>query len=118
MTLGKHREAIRKALEQEIDVLKKCNSPNIVSYFGSCSKEDQLWILMDFCACGSIKDVMKSTLETLDEVQLAFVCTETLKGLIYLHNMKIIHHDIKAGNLLLTEKGEVKLGFYYLFYFI
>ena len=66
--------------------------------------------MMDYCGCGSIKDVMKKTKETLNEPQLSFVCAETLKGLIYLHNMKIIHHDIKAGNLLLTERGEVKLA--------
>ena len=71
---------------------------------------------MDYCACGSIKDVMKIAKSTLNETQLGFVCAETLKGLLYLHNMKIIHHDIKAGNLLLNEVGDVKLGTLFLIY--
>lgn len=65
---------------------------------------------MDYCAAGSIKDIMKITLETLDEDQLAYVCCETLKGLFYLHKNNIIHLDIKAANILITAEGEIKLG--------
>ena len=73
---------------------------------------------MDYCAAGSIKDVMKAARVTLNETQLGFVCAETLKGLLYLHNMKIIHHDIKAGNILLNEAGDVKLGIFDYFSFL
>ncbi len=66
---------------------------------------------MDCCGVGSVKDLMKVTLETLDEDQISYITQETLKGLSYLHHtMKIIHHDIKAANILLTVDGNVKLG--------
>ena len=51
---------------------------------------------MEHCACGSVKDLIKINLETLSEEQLAFVCCETLKGLVHLHSINIIHHDIKV----------------------
>lgn len=92
----KLKEETSLSLQQEIDVLKILKSPQIVLYFGTCIVPGQLWILTQYCACGSIKDIMKATLETLNEAQLAYVCTETLKGLLYLHSMKIIHHDIKV----------------------
>ena len=38
--------------------------------------------MMDLCSCGSVKDIMKATMETLNEIQIAYVCSETLKGLI------------------------------------
>lgn len=65
---------------------------------------------MDCCGVGSVKDLMKMTLETLEEEQIAYVCRETLKGLLYLHSMNIIHCDVKAANIMLTIDGQVKLG--------
>ncbi|EDR21492.1 hypothetical protein EDI_062060 [Entamoeba dispar SAW760] len=99
------------ALKSEIDILKKCRSPNVVSYYGTIKiDENTLWILMDMCGVGSVKDLMKKTMENLNEQQLRYVLNETLKGLVYLHSIKIIHHDIKAGNILLTNEGKVKLA--------
>lgn len=46
----------------------------------------------------------------LTEPQIRYVCHEMCKGLAFLHKMKVIHRDLKAGNVLLTLDGEVKLG--------
>lgn len=65
---------------------------------------------MDYCAGGSVKDVINLTLEVLDENQIAEVLVNTLKGLVYLHQQNIIHLDMKAGNIMLTEDAQVKIG--------
>ena len=46
----------------------------------------------------------------LTEPQIRVVCKQTLEALVYLHDNKIIHRDLKAGNILLTLDGDVKLG--------
>lgn len=46
----------------------------------------------------------------LTEPQIRVVCKQTLDALVYLHENKVIHRDLKAGNILLTLDGDVKLG--------
>ncbi|KYQ92240.1 putative protein serine/threonine kinase [Tieghemostelium lacteum] len=104
------KQAEAQSLQNEINILKNCKSPNVVSYFGSLHDENNVWILMDFCALGSIRDIIESTEKTLNESQIAFVVKNTLQGLIYLHTQAIIHRDVKAANILLSDQCEVKIA--------
>ena len=46
----------------------------------------------------------------LREDEIGAICSDALCGLEYLHSFGRIHRDVKAGNVLLTETGTVKLG--------
>ncbi|KAJ7943326.1 Protein kinase superfamily protein [Quillaja saponaria] len=94
----------------EIEMLQQCSHPNVVRYLGSYQGEEYLWIVMEYCGGGSVADLMNVTEEPLEEYQIAYICRETLKGLDYLHSIFKVHRDIKGGNILLTEQGDVKLG--------
>ncbi|XP_024989734.1 serine/threonine-protein kinase 24 isoform X2 [Cynara cardunculus var. scolymus] len=94
----------------EIEMLQQCSHPNVVRYLGSYQGEEYLWIVMEYCGGGSVADLMNVTDEPLEEYQIAYICKEALKGLSYLHSIFKVHRDIKGGNILLTEQGEVKLG--------
>ncbi|EOD17487.1 putative Serine/threonine-protein kinase [Emiliania huxleyi CCMP1516] len=95
---------------REIEMLKACASDNIVRYYSSFTRGSELWIVMEFCAGSSLCDVMEARSRCLTERQIGAVLAETLAGLSYLHSLNKIHRDIKAGNLLLTEDGTVKLA--------
>lgn len=66
--------------------------------------------MMEYCGGGSVSDLIKIRKETLTERQIASVCASALKGLHYIHSINKIHRDIKAGNILLTTRGEAKLA--------
>jgi len=94
----------------EIKIMKQCRSPYIISYYGSYFKDNELWIVMEYCGAGSVSDLMRITDKTMNEDQIAVILKDALKGLLYLHSKRKIHRDIKAGNILLNNKGEGKLA--------
>lgn len=97
-------------MQKEIDILRKCHSPYVVSYRGSFAKDGDLWVCMDYCAAGSVADLMTICELTLLEDEIADVAAATLLGLEYLHSIRLIHRDLKAGNILLAEDGAAKLA--------
>merc|ERR1719192_3206097 len=93
-------EADTSTLKKEIEILKQCDSPHIVKYLGSYRKDKNVWIVMEYCGAGSAADLMTICNRVLTEPEVAVICKETLEGLAYLHDKKLIHRDIKAGNIL------------------
>uniref|UniRef100_A0A674ARP3 Mitogen-activated protein kinase kinase kinase kinase n=1 Tax=Salmo trutta TaxID=8032 RepID=A0A674ARP3_SALTR len=81
-------------IQQEIFMVKECMHHNIVAYFGSYLCRDKLWICMEYCGGGSLQDIYHVT-GPLSELQIAYVCRETIQGLGYLHSKGKMHRDIK-----------------------
>uniref|UniRef100_A0A8C2JBJ1 non-specific serine/threonine protein kinase n=1 Tax=Cyprinus carpio TaxID=7962 RepID=A0A8C2JBJ1_CYPCA len=94
----------------EIDILASCDHPNIVKLLDAFYYESKLWILIEFCGGGAVDAVMLELERPLTEPQIRVVCKQTLDALQYLHDSKVIHRDLKAGNILLTLDGDVKLA--------
>lgn len=94
----------------EIEILASCNHDNIVKLLDAFYYESKLWILIEFCAGGAVDAVMLELERPLTEPQIRVVCKQTLDALLYLHENKVIHRDLKAGNILLTLDGQVKLA--------
>eukprot|EP00002_Diphylleia_rotans_P021601 TRINITY_DN4202_c0_g1_i2.p1 TRINITY_DN4202_c0_g1~~TRINITY_DN4202_c0_g1_i2.p1 ORF type:complete len:548 (-),score=110.14 TRINITY_DN4202_c0_g1_i2:6-1649(-) len=98
-------------VQKEINILKRLSHPNIVSYYGCCNvSKQELWILMEYCNVGSVRDFMDMWPEPLNEDQIATILAHTIAGLAYLHDNKIAHRDIKAANILLDGQGRSKIA--------
>ncbi|VDK21771.1 unnamed protein product [Anisakis simplex] len=94
---------------KEVSFLKNISHPNIVDYRACYLKEYTCWLVMEYCI-GSAADIVEVHRHPLHECEIAAIIDQTLCGLAYLHNAGRIHRDIKAGNILLTDRGLVKLG--------
>uniref|UniRef100_A0AC35GGS4 Non-specific serine/threonine protein kinase n=1 Tax=Panagrolaimus sp. PS1159 TaxID=55785 RepID=A0AC35GGS4_9BILA len=95
---------------KEITIMQQCDSCYVVKYYGSYFENSDLWIVMEYCGAGSVSDIMRLRRKTLDELEMGAIIRDTLLGLSYLHSLKKIHRDIKAGNILLNLQGHAKLA--------
>lgn len=106
---GKQSSEKWQDIVKEVKFLKLCNHKNTISYKGCHLKDHTAWLVMEYCV-GSASDILEVHKKPLREVEIAAICQDALQGLRYLHGNGRIHRDVKAGNVLLTEDGTVKLA--------
>ncbi|XP_059090502.1 serine/threonine-protein kinase Tao-like [Tigriopus californicus] len=94
---------------KEIRFLRRLQHPNCISYQGCYLKENTVWLVMEYCL-GSASDIIEVHKAPLLEEEISAICAGCLAGLSYLHCQSRIHRDIKAGNILLTDQGCIKLA--------
>ncbi|XP_072204565.1 serine/threonine-protein kinase 10 isoform X1 [Excalfactoria chinensis] len=94
----------------EIEILATCDHPHIVRLLGAFYWDGKLWIMIEFCPGGAVDATMLELDRGLTEPQIQVICRQMLEALHYLHSKKIIHRDLKAGNVLLTQDGDIKLA--------
>uniref|UniRef100_A0A6Q2YTN4 non-specific serine/threonine protein kinase n=1 Tax=Esox lucius TaxID=8010 RepID=A0A6Q2YTN4_ESOLU len=106
---GKQSNEKWQDIIKEVKFLQKLRHPNTIEYKGCYLREHTAWLVMEYCL-GSASDLLEVHKKPLQEVEIAAITHGALQGLAYLHSHNMIHRDVKAGNILLTEPGQVKLG--------
>ena len=98
-----------RSIEREIETMEPLEHPNIVSYLGCERKEFSISILLEYISGGSIGSVLRKH-GKFEEPVVSSLTRQTLEGLSYLHNVGILHRDLKADNILLDIDGTAKIS--------
>jgi len=100
-----------KLLVTEINIMRTCHHENIIEYIDSYVVNNHLWVVMEFMGAGCLTDILEQYGPIqMTENQISRVCNETIKALQYVHAQHRIHRDIKSDNILLNERGEIKIA--------
>ncbi len=98
----------QRQIVREIRAVARFNLPNIVTYYHHFSENDLLFLVMEYCPGGSLRDVLARKKVTDSE---ALAWTQTLtEVLATVHKAGVIHHDIKPDNILFSENGTIKVS--------
>jgi mitogen-activated protein kinase kinase kinase len=97
------------ALQREMGLLRELHHENIVQYLGSNSEDNYLNIFLEYVPGGSVATLL-SNYGVFEESLIRNFVRQILQGLKYLHEQNIIHRDIKGANVLVDNKGCIKIS--------
>ena len=99
----------KQKLISEIKIHKSLHHPNIVNFEHYFEDSENVYLLIEICQNQTLNDLLKRR-KKLTELEVQCYTIQIIKALKYLHNHRIIHRDLKLGNLFINEKMELKVG--------
>ncbi|CAG8729463.1 24570_t:CDS:10, partial [Gigaspora rosea] len=103
------KKSMLDALQREITLLEELQHENIVQYLGSQYEKETFNIFLEYVPGGSVA-TMLNNYGPLEEPLIQSFVRQILQGLNYLHEKDIIHRDIKGANILVDNKGIIKIS--------
>ena len=92
----------------EVKIYENLNHPNIIKYIFSEQISSYYFLYLEYIPGGSIKNMIEQ-FGGFNEILIKKYTKQILSGLKYLHDKKIIHRDIKCANILIGNRGMIKL---------
>ena len=105
----------------ENDILNELDNPYIVKVYGAFEADGKIHIVMDFLSNGDLSYFIKTNFPLKDDI-IRFYSAEIVLFFEYMQSKKLVHRDLKPQNIMIDEKGHLKvidfgtvrkLGYYY-----
>lgn len=93
----------------EIRIHRSMHHQNIVGFEHFFEDAENVYILLEICQNQTLNDMVKRR-KRLTELEAQCYAVQIISALKYLHSHRVIHRDLKLGNLFLTDKMQIKIG--------
>ena len=93
----------------EIKIHRSIKHNNVCHFQHFFEDSENVYILLELCQNQSMNELLKRR-KRLHELEVQCYTAQIIAALKYLHSHRIIHRDLKLGNLFLNDKMEIKLG--------
>lgn len=102
-------EKTRKKLLSEIQIHKSMKHINIVQFIDCFEDDTNVYILLEMCPNGSLMELLKSR-RLVSEPEVRFFMTQICGAVKYMHSRRVIHRDLKLGNIFFDKDYNLKIG--------
>jgi len=99
----------KEKMSQEIRLHKGFNNLYVVKLFSYFEDPNFVYIILELCRRRSLMELHKRR-KAITEPETRYFMHQLLTGVKYLHDNKIIHRDLKLGNVFLNDSMEIKIG--------
>eukprot|EP00977_Amphora_coffeiformis_P010476 scaffold2452_cov194-Amphora_coffeaeformis.AAC.4 len=96
------------SIGREIAVLRMLSHPSVARLVSSFRFREGAYLVLEYASGGDLHDFLRKK-GSLDEESTRFVIGEVMAGLQSIHDLGLVHIDLKAENILITEIGHIKL---------
>ena len=103
------RSRAKQKLMSEIKIHRSVRHQNVAQFTHFFEDSDCVYILLELCHNQSMNELLKRR-KRLHELEVKSYTLQIINALKYLHSHRIIHRDLKLGNLFLNDQMEIKLG--------
>ncbi|KYN04686.1 Guanylate cyclase 32E [Cyphomyrmex costatus] len=102
---------ITKNLNKELKMMRNVRHQNLNSFIGACIESSNIYMIVDYCSRGSLKDILKNDKIILNKMFISSIVFDIIRGMIYLHGSVIqFHGSLIPSNCLIDIKWTVKLS--------
>lgn len=101
-------EKLRIRFEREAEIIRDLQHPNIVNLIDSWNDEDGLWVLMEWCGGGDLREYLDRH-GKVEPHRLSAILNDIAGALDLAHAAGIVHRDMKPDNILLDDNGVAHL---------
>ncbi|KAI8122202.1 Receptor-type guanylate cyclase Gyc76C [Lucilia cuprina] len=111
---------ITREMKKELKLLREMftRHDNICAFIGACTDPPNICIITEYCTRGSLKDILENEDVKLDNMFIASMVADIIRGVIYLHESPIrFHGSLCTSNCLIDSRWVVKLTDFGLFAF-
>lgn len=101
--------ADRKKLEREITVMKSLIHPYIIRLYEVMESKSLIYLVTEYAANGELLDLLIRE-KRLSEPKAKEKFRQLVLAVEYIHSQNVVHRDLKAENLLLDSRGNIKVA--------
>ncbi|XP_053896999.1 serine/threonine-protein kinase PLK1 [Malaclemys terrapin pileata] len=99
----------KEKMSMEISIHRSLAHRHVVGFQGFFEDSDFVFVVLELCRRRSLLELHKRR-KALTEPEARYYLRQTILGCQYLHGNRVIHRDLKLGNLFLNDDMEVKIG--------